>query len=109
MVRQSHPASPISSMRKGELRVSQALSRVRPSLAALRKRSSCIGRFLSLGFGFNLAHRLGHHLPDDPADSMVGLVDTLGVELGPHLTEHIFVPWLGQAGLDPLAALALGL
>ena len=40
MVRQSQPASPISSMRKGLFSVSQALNSVRRSFAALRKRSS---------------------------------------------------------------------
>jgi hypothetical protein len=59
------------------------------------------------GFSFDLAHRLRHHLTNDAAYLMFGLLDALGIEIAPHLAEHIFITRLGQVGLDHLDGISL--
>jgi hypothetical protein len=61
------------------------------------------------GFSFDLAHSLRRHLTNDAAYLMVGLLDALGIEIAPHLADHIFITRLGQVGLDHLAGIGLGL
>src|SRR6476660_3482768 len=107
MVRQSHPASPINSMRKGLLRVSQALSSVRRSFAALRKRSSRIGVRSTLGFGFELDDGLAHQVRHLGPDLVVGLADALGIEVAPDLAEDVLLPRKLHAGLDHFARIGL--
>ena len=38
---------------------------------------------------------------------MVGLVDALGIEIGPDLAKHVLLAGLGQIGLDHLAGIGL--
>jgi hypothetical protein len=38
---------------------------------------------------------------------MVGSLDALGIEIAPHLAEHIFITRLGQVGLDHLDGISL--
>src|ERR1700704_634309 len=108
MVRQSQPASPISSMRKGLLRVSQALSSVWRSFAALRKRSSRIGRS-TLAFGFELDDGLAHQVRHLVPDLVVGLVDALGIEVAPDLAENVVLARKLHVGHDHLARIGLRL
>jgi hypothetical protein len=83
MVMQSQPASPISSIRKGLLRVSHALK------------------------SFDLADRLAQQVRHLAPDLVVGLADALGIEIAPDLAEDVLLAGFDQIGLDHLARIGL--
>src|SRR5262245_6286548 len=108
MVMQSKPVSPINSMRKGLLRVSQALNRVRRSFAALRKRSSRMSDRSALSFGFDLTDRDAHQINHFAANLMVGFLDALGIEIPPDLAENVVTTGNLEVGFDHLLRIGLG-